>query len=204
MRILRQIFFLAALCFSSCVNENNSAFTKEWADTRNNFYVYNCDDYPLEDSLFDSENDIEIGNLISYEKWFTNDTLQQTLTFYICIHRMFYSHFINDLPDEIKTKICFYQLKENKDIDNEILTHFNEFVSRAKRIKQDYFTSKRNIFLGKHKNQILLQMGTPDSESCINDIEILLWDPITGPTSSTEMFFRDDTLIAVFYVNDAI
>jgi hypothetical protein len=162
------------------------------------------DDYPVTDNMFYNSTSIQIGKLKTSANWFSNDKFSETLIFelYTDNHRMYTYHFLNkEVNEELKNLVHFdYDGKKNEQ-KNEIKNHFEDFIKASKKIDKKYFTTLHGIKLGVSKEKILKVLSNPNEKQTVSPFEKFTWGI---PTNKTEMYFKENKLIAIIIYKDLI
>lgn len=200
------IFISLILIIISCKKNSNEVSEKlsKKAILENGKKVKQIDDYPVTDNMFYNSTSIQIGKLATRANWFSNDNFSEALIFelYTDNHRMYTYHFLNkEINEELQNLVHFdYNGKKNGQ-KNEVKTHFNDFIKASKKIDKKYFTSLNGVKLGVSKKEILKILSNPNEKQKLNFIEKLTWGI---PTNKTEMYFKENKLIAIIIYRDLI
>jgi hypothetical protein len=184
------------------------------------------DNYLIPNSIFKHVDHPknQSGGLISYDAiWFTNNRLGETLVFELGtddVHLAVY-HFMNkDIPNELIEELSLDNEEGNYASDKLRKDNLPGLIDSAKRISSKYFTSCHGYKIGDGKQLALDLYGKPDSIKHSSDYEIYSWyfmgdqeleyKKNTEPSKpivkdswgySVKMFFRNDRLIAMVFLN---
>jgi hypothetical protein len=190
------------------------------------------DDYPLTCEMVQSSSvDNNFHGIYSLRTaWFRNNTLNQVLVIELgtdcgrdgifhCYSDFRLPHFLGQIHfGKHRTRGVLVQAD-----DHSIVRVFGNFIKSAKAISQSSFRSNKGIALGMRKDNAIKYYGKPDSEFVSEGIAVKRWDfagdPHLGPIDKApkiitkrygknsfgyhvEMYFRQDSLVAMILMND--
>jgi hypothetical protein len=187
------------------------------------------DDYPVTNDMFKRNyHEKNIESVLSHDNeiFFKNTELNETLYFelYTDYYRVAIYHFKVDFlfPPLIK-QIDLWQKKDGMDVLADVdkkLQTIKKFIDCSEEIDKSYFKTTQGICLGINKATAIKKYGKVNSDTLLNDIDILKWDfqgdellaatgekPIGKIAKNSFgyhviMYFKMDKLVAMILNND--
>jgi len=183
------------------------------------------DDYPVtNEMLAPNARSRKSGEISDGEgAWFSNDTLKQTLVFFLYTdyHRLVTYHFLNnDIPIGIIQRMELHTADGELASDKLKQKYFKGFLTQTTKIGRSYFKTNKRFKLGDNKEKALKVYGKPDKTTIVNGVEKYEWDFVGDISYDSKtklkrnilaedsfghqitMFFRSNKLIGLIFHND--